>query len=154
APGVYFSTQPADAKAWGAPPVSIYGANSASFTGVAAGATPTPTVSWEKGANGVYVSPADDVHISGSQTTILNISPTTIVDDADYIAVANSSGIFTTSSIAHLFIYSTNVDVTQPTDPITGFGDTSIIHGTATNAANAIDNSFIEWVSGGRGPNN
>jgi hypothetical protein len=142
----FFSQQPTDAKA--------FSGNSASFTAVAT-FNPTPSVSWLRGTNGVYVALSDiPNYISGSQTTTLSINPATFADSADYIAVANSTAGYVTSSIAHLFIYSTNVDVTQNLDPITGFGDTSTIHGGATNANNAIDDTLVEWINGGSGQNN
>ena len=70
----FFSTQPVDAKAYGDP--TVLGPNSASFTAIPS-FTPTPTVSWRKGTNGVYVALTDGGNISGSQTTTLNVNPTT-----------------------------------------------------------------------------
>jgi hypothetical protein len=145
----FFSPQPFDQKAYGA---AGLGANSASFTAVAV-FTPTPTVSWRKGTNGVYVPLTDGGNISGSQTTSLSINPTTFADSADYIAVANSTVGFVTSSIAHLFIYSTNVDVSQPGDPTTDLGDTTgTRYGVNASPADAINNTFDEWENGGSGP--
>ena len=146
----FFSTQPVDAKAYGA--AITLGANSASFTAIAS-FTPTPTVSWRKGTNGVYVALTDVGNISGSQTTMLTVNPTTFADVADYIAVANSTAGYVTSSIAHLFIYSTNVDVTQPGDPITGFGDMSNGRYSGTPPDNAIIDTFGEYQNGGSGVN-
>ena len=141
----FFSTQPVDQKA--------FDGNSASFTAIAV-YTPTPSVSWRKGTNGVYVPLTDGGNISGSQTTTLNVSPAAFVDSADYIAVASSTAGFVTSSIAHLFIYSTAVDVSQPGDTIIGFGDTTTNRFDAnTNALNLIDNTFTEWQNGGSGLN-
>ena len=146
----FFSTQPVDAKAYGAP--TTLGANSASFTAIAS-FTPTPTVSWRKGTNGVYVALTDVGNISGSQTTTLTVNPTTFADVADYIAIANSTAGSVTSSVAHLFIYSTNVDVTQPGDPTTGFGDMSSGRYNANPPNDAIDNTFTEYQNGGSGLN-
>jgi hypothetical protein len=147
----FFSTQPVDARAYGAP--TSAGADSASFTAIAS-YTPTPTVSWSKGTNGVYVALKDGGNISGSQTTTLSLNPTTFADAADYIAVANSTAGFVTSSVAHLFIYSTNVDVSQPGDTITGFGDTTgTRYGGNALPENAIDDAFTEWQNGGSGLN-
>ena len=147
----FFSTQPVDAKAYGAP--TAIGPNSASFTAIAS-FTPAPTVAWSKGTNGVYVSLKDGGNISGSQTTTLSLNPTTFADAADYIAVATSTSGSVTSSIAHLFIYSTNVDVTQPSDSISGFGDTTgTRYGGNALPANAIDDILMEWQNGGSGLN-
>jgi hypothetical protein len=142
----YFNPQPVVQKA--------FDGTSASFTAVAV-YTPTPTVSWRKGTNGVYVPLTDAGNISGSQTTTLNVNPATFADSADYIAVANSTAGFVTSSIAHLYIYSTAVDVSQPDDTIIGFGDTTTNRFDAnTNAANVIDGlAYVVWQNGGSGLN-
>ena len=135
-------------------PVNAYAFNqsSASFTAVAI-YTPTPTVSWKKKVGANYVSLTDGGNISGSQTTTLNISPATFTDAADYIAVANSTAGFVTSSIAHLFIYSTNTTVAVPGDTIVGFGDTTgTRYGANANPAEVIDATFTEWINGGSGP--
>src|SRR5665213_2507554 len=144
----YFSPQPFDQKAYAGSSLSP---NSATFTAVPV-FTPMPTVSWRKGTNGVYVPLTDGGNITGSQTTSLSISPTTFADSADYIAVANSTVGFVTSSIAHLFIYSTNVDVSQPGDTTTDLGDaTGTRYGANASPANVIDNTFTEWENGGSG---
>ena len=142
----YFNPQPVVQKA--------FDGSSASFTAVAI-YTPTPTVSWRKGTNGVYVPLTDAGNISGSQTTTLNVNPATFADSADYIAVANSTAGYVTSSIAHLYIYSTAVDVSQPDDTIIGFGDTTTNRFDAnTNAANVIDGlAYVVWQNGWGGLN-
>ena len=141
----YFNPQPVAQK--------VFDGASASFTAVAI-FTPTPSISWRKGTNGIYVPLTDGGNISGSQTTTLSVNPATFADSADYIAVANSTAGYVTSSIAHLYIYSTGVDVSQPGDPITGFGDESgTQHGTSADPFNAIDNTFIKWINGGSGLN-
>src|SRR5581483_7489047 len=147
----FFSTQPVDAKAYGAP--TGFGPDNASFTAIPS-FTPTPSVSWSKGTNGVYVPLTDGGNISGSQTTTLSLNPTTFADAADYIAIANSSSGFVTSSVAHLYIYSTNLDVSQPTDPVSEFGDTTgTRYGGNALPANAIDDVMTEWQNGGSGLN-
>jgi hypothetical protein len=142
----FFNPQPVPQKA--------FAGNSVSFTAVAI-YTPTPTVSWSKGTNGIYVPLTDSGNISGSQSTTLSINPATFADVADYIAIAHSTAGFVTSSIAHLYIYSTNVDVSHPGDTIIGFGDTTGGHyGANTNAAYVIDNAaYSEWQNGGSGLN-
>ncbi len=149
---LFFSTQPFDAVAYAGPTTSAYGSDSATFTAVAV-ASPTPTISWFKGTNGVYVPLSDTGNITGSQTTTLSINPTTFADAADYVAIANSGSQYATSSIAHLFIYSTNMDVTQPGDTITEFGDTTgTRYGANANPVQAIDDLLTEWQNGGSGP--
>jgi hypothetical protein len=82
----------------------------------------------------------------------LYIYPTTFADEADYVAVAYDGSSYVTSSIAHLYIYSTNLDVSLPTDTIVGFGDTTgNRYGGNTNAAYVIDDTFNEWMNGGSG---
>ena len=139
----YFSPQPFDQKA--------FNGGSAVFNATPVW-TPTPTVSWAKGTNGIYVPLANGGNISGATTTSLSINPATFADSADYVAIANSTAGFVTSSIAHLFIYTTNTDVSQPGDSITGFGDTTgTRYGTSVDPANVIDDTFTEWVNGGSG---
>jgi len=139
----YFSPQPFDQKA--------FNGGSVTFNATPV-FNPTPTVSWLKGTNGVYVQLANGGNITGATSTSLGINPATFADSADYIAVANSTAGYVTSSIAHLYIYSTNTDVSQPGDTITGFGDTTgTRYGANTNAANVIDDTFIEWINGGSG---
>lgn len=148
---LFFSTQPVDTKAYGAP--TAVGPNNATFTAIPS-FTPAPTVSWSKGTNGVYVPLKDGGNISGSQTTTLSLNPTTFADAADYIAIASSASGSVTSAVAHLFIYSTNVDVTQPSDPASGFGDTTgTRYGANALPANAIDDTLSEWQNGGSGLN-
>jgi hypothetical protein len=149
----FFSTQPVSVPAYAGTPPGIYGSDSASFTAVAT-FTPTPTLSWFKGTNGIYIPLADGNNISGSQTTTLMINPTTFADSADYVAVANSTAGYVTSAVAHLSIYSTNVDVTQPGDPTTDIGDTTgTRYGANALPAAAIDDQFTEWENGGSGLN-
>jgi hypothetical protein len=142
--GIYFSQEPTDQR--------TYEYSAASFTAQASANT-TPAVFWMRGTNGVYVALTDNSDITGSQTTTLAINNPVFSDSADYIAVASSSGSYATSSIAHLYVFSTNVDVTVPSDPITGFGDTTGTRYSANPPADAIDNDLIEYENGGSGLN-
>jgi len=153
-----FSTQPSDAAAYVSPVVNYNGTVGASFTAVAV-FNPTPSLSWFKGTNGVYIPLSDVGNISGSQSTTLSINPTTFADSADYVAVANSTAGYVTSAVAHLYIYSTNLDVTQPGDLTATFGD-STTNATSPygrlaggNPNNAIDDTFSEWQNQGSGIN-
>jgi hypothetical protein len=144
--GVYFSTQPTDYK--------IYNGGYGQFNCTALSSTTTPTISWYRGSNGTYVALNDGGNISGSKTANLVINPSTFADGIDYVAVANSGSQYVTSSVAHLYVYSTDTDVSDPADTITGFGDTTgTRYGTGTAAANVIDNTFTEWENGGSGYN-
>jgi hypothetical protein len=141
--GLFLSTQPTNE--------AVISGTSATFTAIAS-ATPAPTVSWYRGANGVYSALTDAGHISGSQTTTLTVNPASPADALDYVAIAHSGSSFVTSSVAHLFVFSTETNVLQPTDTITGFGDT-----TGTRYANAdptfiIDATTSPWQNGGSGP--
>jgi hypothetical protein len=145
--GFSFTQQPTDVNAFDQ---SI---NGATFSVIASSPnTGSPTVSWRKGSNGVFAPLSDGGHVSGSQTANLTISPTTFADAAEYVAVAYDGSHYITSSIAHLYIYSTNVDVTQPGDTITEFGDTTgTYHGANASPSEAIDNTFNEYINGGSG---
>ncbi len=140
-PGTYFYYQPPDARS--------FDQGSAYF---AAYANNVNSQSWFKVNNGTYVPLSDGGHITGSQTAGLSISPATFADSADYVNVAYDGSQYITSSIAHLYIFSTNVDITQPADPATGFGDES---GRFNNngPAYAFDNTFTEYQNGGSGLN-
>jgi hypothetical protein len=145
-PGFYFNPQPFDAKA--------FDQGSANFYANATDPSAVPTVKWLKGNNGVYTPLTDGGNISGSQTTYLSITPATFADVADYIAVAYNGSQYITSSVAHLYIYSTNVDVTQPSDPVTEFGNTDSSGRFPNNGpAYAFDNTFTEYENGGDGLN-
>ena len=151
-----FTTQPVSAAAYAGTPPGTWGSDSATFTAVAT-FTPTPTISWFKGANGTYLPLKDGGNISGSQTTSLSINPTTFADSADYVAVANSTAGYVTSAVAHLTIYSTNVDVTQSGDMTLTFGDSTTNayppYGRLAdgNPNLAIDDQFTEWQNPGSG---
>lgn len=139
----YFSPQPFDQK--------VFNGGSAEFSATPV-FNPTPTVSWFKGTNGVYVALANGGNISGVATPNLSVNPATFADSADYVAVANSSAGYVTSSIAHLYVYTTNVDVSQPGDTITEFGDTTGTRYSPNNDPSyVIDNTFSEWENGGSG---
>ena len=139
----YFSPQPFDQK--------VFNGGSATFNATPV-FNPAPTVSWFKGTNGVYVALANGGNISGATSTTLGVNPATFADTADYVAVANSTAGYVTSSIAHLYVYSTNVDVSQPGDTITEFGDTTgTRYSPNNNPAYVIEDSFSEWENGGSG---
>jgi hypothetical protein len=140
----YFNEEPTDQR--------VFVGNAAYFS-AAATFNPTPTLSWFRGTNGVYVPLTNGGNISGVQSESLAVNPVNFVDAADYIAVANYGSGYVTSSIAHLYAFSTNVDVTVPTDPITGFGDTTGSRYTNSPPAYAIDNDMNEYENGGSGLN-
>jgi hypothetical protein len=142
--GFYFYSQPIDAK--------VFNQGSAYFSASATSPTATPTVAWYKGTNGNYVPLSDVGNISGSQTSGLTVNPATFADSADYVAIAYDGSQYVTSSIAHLYVYSTNMDISLPGDSVLGFGDTTgTRYGDNTNAVNVFDDSFIEWKNGGSG---
>jgi hypothetical protein len=142
--GIFFSQEPSDAR--------TFEYSTATFTAVASANT-TPTVFWMRGTNGTYVALTDNSDISGSQTTTLSVNNALFSDAVDYIAVASSSGSYVTSSIAHLYVFSTNTDVTVPGDPIVGFGDITGTRYSANPPSEAIDDDMIEYQNGGSGLN-
>jgi hypothetical protein len=143
-PGFFFTSQPADGRA-------IDQTGSAFFSAFANGAT---SQSWFKVNNdGTYAPLADNTKITGSQSGDLSIYPTTFADAADYVNVAYDGSQYITSSIAHLFIFSTNVDVTLPGDLATSFGDQSNGRFNDNGPAFAFDDTFTEYENGGSGLN-
>ncbi|MDR3377199.1 MAG: immunoglobulin domain-containing protein [Verrucomicrobiae bacterium] len=140
-----FTTQPMDQRS--------YVGGSAGFNAAASYNGNSLSMFWMRGTNETYVALTDGGDISGSQTTGLSVSPVNFVDSADYIAVASSTAGYVTSSIAHLYAFSTNVDVTTVDDPIQGFGDTTGTRYTNNPPADAIDNDMIEYENGGSGLN-
>ncbi len=141
-PGTFFVLQPVDGRA--------YNQSFVSFT-----AYPNNAISqkWYKVNSGTYVPLSDGGNISGSLTPAFSINPATFADVADYASVAYDGSQYVTSSIAHLYIFSTNVDVTQPGDPTTGFGDQSNGRYSGNDATFAFDNTFTEYENGGSGLN-
>jgi len=132
-----------------------FNGSTALFTAVASG-TPTPTLSWLKGTNGVYVLLNNGGNISGAQTENLTINPAQFSDAADYVCVANNTSGSSTSSMARLTVITTLPDVTAPGDLITDFGDTTAsdffgLNGDPTNAI--INNSLLKYQNGGSGLN-
>jgi hypothetical protein len=142
-PGFYFVGQPIDAKGLDQQS-SIY------FSASANGAT---SQKWYKGTNGVYVSLSDSTIINGSQSSYLSIYPTTFADAADYVNVAYDGSSYITSSIAHLYIFSTNMDVTQPGDPTLTFGDIAPARFPNNGGGLSFDNTFTEFDNAGSGLN-
>jgi hypothetical protein len=132
----------------------VYVGSPATFTATASG-TPTPSLRWLKGTNGVYVGVTDGGNISGAQTDTLSVNPAQFADAADYVCVAKNTSGSTTSTVARLTVISTLLDVTVPADPITGFGDTSGTQwGLNADPINAIDNfSTVKYQNGGSGLN-
>lgn len=145
-PSPYFAYQPVS--------MTVYDQGDASFEVYALG-NPTPTVQWQKGTDGVYVDLVDGGNVSGSQGEFLTISPAGFGDAADYRCVAVNTAGTTYSAVATLGVVSTGVDVTAPSDPITGFGDEAgDRYGADANPTNAVDNyNTIVYINGGSGLN-
>lgn len=112
------------------------------------------SVNWSRGTNGIFLPLSDGANIFGSQTTNLRINPATFTDAADYILIATTAPYGAmTSSVVHLYVYSTNTDVSRPGDAIMGFGDaTAFRYSPNNNPTNAIDDRLTEWITGGSGP--
>ena len=119
-------------------PAAAYEGTSASLTGAATANAPI-TYQWRKGTNGVYVNLTDGGNVSGSLTTNLTINPVGFTDQADYQLVATDSANFVDSTAATLSVFSTNTDVTEPSDPISLFG--GVAFGDSP-VAQAIDNNL------------
>jgi hypothetical protein len=133
--------------------MAAFEGGSASFNAFASG-VPAPSHRWQKGTNGVYVNLSDGSRISGSQSGSLSISTLNLGDLADYICIATNVSGVVTSDVVRLTVVSTNVDVTMPGDPITGFGDISVGVWANTNPTNAInDINTAIYQNGGSGLN-
>jgi hypothetical protein len=133
---------PSTAKAFDGGSVSI----AASVTG-----TPAPNSRWQKQISSVFTDLADGGTISGSHTATLTINPAHFADAGSYRIIATNSLAAVTSAVVQVSIYSTNVDVTQSTDTITDFGNTST---TATVPFRIVDDTFLAFTTRGSGINN
>ncbi len=149
----FFSTEPVDAK--------VLNGGSASFTAVAT-FTNTVTVKWYLDNNGNLTPLSDGGNISGSSTTTLTINPASFANVADYVAVATASSGSITSSVAHLYVFSTLPSVTDlpPGGSVAlGFGDSTVNdptgpqYGNPLAAGNLIDDTTLVWQNPGSGQN-
>ncbi|HTI97935.1 MAG TPA: hypothetical protein VL527_03450 [Dongiaceae bacterium] len=126
-----FQKQPTD--------VSTIAGSNVNFSVVVVGTAPF-SYQWQKGTNANFVNVNNGGNISGATAASLNITAANyFVDSADYRVIVSNGGGSVTSSVAHLTLYSTMTDVTQPGDPISAFGGGLFGDGPA---ANAIDNSL------------
>jgi hypothetical protein len=132
---------PATAKAYQGNSLSI----AANVTG-----SPTPTSRWQKKVGNNFTDLHDGGTISGSQTSTLTINPAAFSDDGNYRLIATNTLSAVTSGVVVVTIYSTNVDVTIPGDPVTDFGNTTT---TPANPINAFDDGFNAFVTRGSGLN-
>ena len=133
---------PTFAKAYQGSPVSL----AASVTG-----SPTPDSRWQKQVGGVFTFLSDSATIAGSTTPTLTINPAQFGNAGLYRIIATNISASVTSAVVQVTIYSTNLDVTSPSDTVTDFGNTS---STVASPANAIDNTFTSFVTRGSGLNN
>jgi len=114
--------------------------------------SPAPNSRWQKKISGVFTYLSDVGTVTGSQTTSLTINPTAFGDAGDFRIIATNSLATVTSAPVTVIILTTNVDVTQPGDPIVSFGDQSAGHYSATDLApECIDNTFTSYINGGSG---
>ena len=134
---------PATAKTYDGTGLSI----SASVSG-----TPAPNSRWQKQIGSVFTDLSDGGTISGSQTPNLVINLAHFSDAGNFRIIATNSITAITSSVVLVSIYTTNVDVTLPSDPITDFGNTAT--NNPATPGGAIDNSFSTFVTRGSGLNN
>jgi hypothetical protein len=116
------------------------------------GGTPTPNQRWQKQVGNLFTDLTDGGAISGSQTATLTINPANFSDATNYRIVATNTVTAVTSAVVQVSIYSTNVDVTAVTDPITDFGNTAT--NNPANPVYAIEGSFLSFVTRGSGLNN
>jgi len=139
----YFVSQPVSS--------TVYKGDSANFD-VSAMGTPTPTLQWARGTNGVYTILADTANIIGTDSSSLVINSVSYTDVADYICIAHNTYGYVTSSVANVAIVCPLTNVIYTTDLVASFGDTTTTYyGSATNAANATDGSTTKWINGGSG---
>jgi len=135
-------TVPSTAKAYQGDPLSIV----ATVNG-----TPPPSSRWQKQISGVFTDLSDAGAISGSHTPTLSINPASLSDSGQFRIIATNTAAAVTSSVVQVTVFSTNVDVTAPGDPITDFGNTST---TAAIPGFAINDTFASFVTRGSGLNN
>ncbi|MDB6109856.1 MAG: Immunoglobulin I-set domain protein [Pedosphaera sp.] len=108
--------------------------------GVQVTGTAPITFQWQKGTNGIFANLSNGGNVSGATTANLTILAANYFSDAaDYRVVAANAGGSATSAVATVILYSTNVDVTQPGDPVTSFGTSLFGDGPP---ANVIDNNL------------
>ena len=113
--------------------------------------TPTPSTRWQKQIASTFMDLIDGGTISGSHTATLTINPAAFSDAGNYRIIATNSVATVTSAVVQVSIFDTNVDVTQPPDTITDFGNTST---TIPIPALAIDDVCDAFTTRGSGLNN
>ena len=126
---------------------NIYAGSPMAFTVQVTGIGPF-TYQWQKGTNGVFANLSNGGTVSGATSATLSISSANyFADAADFRVNVSNTGGTVTSSVATAVVLSTNTDVTQPSDTITGFGGNLFGDGAV---ANAIDNSVgtPKWGAG------
>ncbi len=135
-------------------PVStkVYATTNFSFTSTASANAPI-LYQWQKQTNGVYGNLVDGGNISGATTTTLHINPVGLADQANYRLFATNSAGSVYSGAATLTVFQTNLDVTQPGDPITGvnispFGDGPV----PTAIDNNMSTKFGANITSGKVP--
>jgi hypothetical protein len=135
-----FVTVPQTAKAYAGNPLTI----NATVNG-----TPTPASRWQKQISGVFTDLADGGTVTGSHTASLTINPAVLSDSGQFRIIASNSVTIVTSAVVQVTIFSTNVDVTVPFDPITDFGNTSVFASTPNGALEGSSStSFTTQGSG------
>jgi len=114
--------------------------------------TPAPTAQWQRDTGTGFVNLNDGGNISGSHSANLTVSPTSFGDQGNYRLIASNTSGASTSGVVSVKIFSTLTHVTQPTDPITQFGDDS--NGAIPDSPPAaIDASTTSYENGGSGLN-
>lgn len=134
---------PSTAKAYDGTSVSI----AATVTG-----SPAPNSRWQKQVASVFTDLADGGAISGSHTPTLTINPVHFSDAGNYRIIATNSLAAVTSGVVVVSIYTTNVDITVPSDIVTDFGNTATNNPATPQAA--VDDTFTAFTSRGSGLNN
>lgn len=113
--------------------------------------SPTPTSRWQKQIAGVFTDLNDGGAVSGSHTPTLTINPAAFSDAGLFRSIASNNTGSSTSGVCQVTILSTKTDVTDPNDPITDFGNTSI---GVPFPGGAIDNTYAGFSTRGSGLNN
>jgi hypothetical protein len=113
--------------------------------------SPAPNSRWQKQIASVFTDLSDAGTISGSHTATLTINPANFSDAGNFRLIATNSLASVTSAVVQVTILDTNTDVTQPTDPITDFGNTST---STTFPPSVIDNQCDFYNTRGSGLNN
>lgn len=111
------------------------------------------TYQWQYQSNGVWVNLSNGGNIAGATTTTLTFAPLQLTNKGNYQLVATDSAGSAITGEAFVNVFTTNVDVTQPGDPITAVGCSPFGDGSPTYAIDdTINTKFGANITSGQVP--